>query len=137
MNTANVPLKSQQLNDLKDAKILTLLQSSDANSSSGDDLTSVTSPPSRQVSHDSSPSQDNASVWKAAANLVNFIEGVGFLTVPFALKEGGVAAIVAFILIPISMWYLGTILIECLYDEDELGKKICVRSGYRDLGEAL
>ena len=135
MNTAYVPLKSrQQLNDLEDAEILTLLQSSDPDSPSDDD---VTSPQGKQVSDDPSPSQDNASVWKAAANLVNFIEGVGFLTVRYALKEGGVAAIVAFILIPISVWYLGTILIDCLYDEDELGKKTCVRSGYRDLGEAL
>jgi len=68
---------------------------------------------------------------------VNYIEGVGFLAVPYALKEGGIVALLAFIIIPIILWYVGKILTECLYDEDEKGKKRRVRSGFKDLGDAL
>ena len=109
-----------------------MLQSSDAESSSDDDLT----PPSnKKALHD--PVAGDATVWKAAANIVNFMEGVGFLALPYALKEGGIAAIVAFIILPIILWYMGTILIECLYDEDNEGRKIRARSGYKDLGDVL
>lgn len=75
MSTPSISLiKSEQLNEHENAEILTLLQSSEAESSSEDDLI----PPSnKMVTHDSS--SDDASVWKAAANLVNYIKGAGFL----------------------------------------------------------
>lgn len=132
MDAAYLPLKTEQFDELEDAEILTLLQSSDAESSSDDDP----APPSnKKVSHDLS--SGDSSVWKAAANLVNVIEGVGFLAVPYALKEGGIAAMVMFIITPIIMWYIGTILTECLYDEDDQGNRHRVRSGYKDLGDVL
>ena len=46
-------------------------------------------------------------------------------------------ALVAFTISPIILWYSGTIFTECLYDEDGQGRKIRIRSGYKDLGEAL
>ncbi|XP_078352805.1 vesicular inhibitory amino acid transporter-like [Oculina patagonica] len=127
------PLKSEKIDEVDETEIITLLQSSDAESSSDDE---VTHPLNNKESHDPSTGE-LSSVWKTAANLVNYIEGIGFLAVPYALKEGGVAAIVAFTIIPIILWYMGTILTECLYDEDDQGTKHRVRSGYRDLGDAL
>ena len=126
---AYIPLENEQFDKLEEAEILTLLQSSDADSSSDDDSVD------KAISQD--PSSGGSSVWKAAVNLVNFIEGIGFLAVPYALKEGGIAAIVAFMITPVIMWYTGTIVIECLYDEDEHGNKHRVRSGYKDLGDIL
>ena len=132
MDAAYLPLTSEHFDELEDAEILTLLQSSDAESSSDDDLV----PPSKkEVSPD--PSSGDSSVWKAAANLLNFMEGIGFLAVPYALKEGGITAIEMFIIILIIMWYTGTIQTESLYDEDEQGNKHRVRSGYKDLGDVL
>ena len=133
MSTAYLPLRqSEQLDEDEDVAILEMLQSSDAECSSDEDL----SPSSNgKVSHD--PSPDDASVWKTVANLVNYIEGVGFLALPYVLKEGGIGALVAFIIIPIILWYMGTIVTECLYEEDSQGRKIRVRSGYKDLGDAL
>ena len=132
MNKAYLPVKSEQLDEDEDAAILEMLQSSDAESSSDDDLSS---PSSRKVLRD--PSPGDASVWKTVVNLLNYIEGVSFLALPYALKEGGIGALVAFIVIPIILWYMGTILIECLYDEDGKGRKIRARSGYKDVGDAL
>ena len=132
MDPAYLRFESQQFDKIEEAEILTLLQSSDADISSDDGRAL---PPNKKVSLD--PSSGDSSVWKAAANLVNFIEGIGFLAVPYALKEGGIIAIVMFILIPVIMWYIGTVLIECLYDEDDQGKRPRTRSGYEDLGDVL
>ena len=132
MDAAYLRFESEQIDELEEAEILTLLQSSDAESSSDDELAL---PPNKKVSSD--PSSGDSSVWKAAANLVNFMEGIGFLAIPYALKEGGITAMVMFIIIPIIMWYNGTVLTECLYDEDEQGNKHRARSGYKDLGDVL
>ena len=64
------------MDELEEDEILTLLQSSDAESSSDDELVL----PSNKLSSD--PFSGDSSVWKAAVNLVNFIEGIGFLAVP-------------------------------------------------------
>ena len=133
MDTLCLPLiKTEQFDEHEDAEISTLLTSSDVESLSDDDLIPSSN---KKVIHDSPT--NNASVWKTAANLVNYIEGVGFLAIPYALKEGGIAAIAAFIIIPIILWYMGTILGECLYDQDSQGRKIRARSSYKDLGDAL
>ena len=132
MDGAYLPLTSEQLDELEDVEILTLLQSSDAESSSDDELVL---PSNKKVSSD--PFWGDSSVWKAAGNLFNFMEGIGFLAIPYALKEGGITTMVMFILIPIIMWYIGTVLTECLYDEDEQGNRFRVRSGYKDFGDVL
>ena len=132
MNTAYLPLQSEQFDEDEDAAILEMLQSLDAEGSSDEDF----SPSSNgKVSHD--PSPGDASVWKTVANLLNYIEGVGFLALPYAVKEGGIGALVAFLIIPVILWYIGTILTACLYDEDSKDKKNRTRSGYKDLGDAL
>ena len=132
MDAAYLRFEKEQFGELDEAEILTLLQSSDAESSSDDELVL---PSNKKVSSD--PSSGDSSVCKAASNLVNFMEGIGFLAVPYALKEGGITTMVMFIIIPIIMWYLGTVLTECLYDEDEQGNRHRARSGYKDLGDVL
>ena len=99
MDAAYLPLKSEQFDELEDAEILTLLQSSDAESSSDDELVPSSN---KKVLPDNS--SGDSSVWKATANLLNFIEGIGFLAVPYALKEGGITAMGMFIIIPIIVW---------------------------------
>ena len=132
MDAAYLRFEKEQFDELEEAEILTLLQSSDAESSSDDEHALA---PNKKVSSD--PSSGDSSVCKAASNLVNFMEGIGFLAVPYALKEGGITTMVMFIIIPIIMWYIGTVLTECLYDEDEQGNRHRARSGYKDLGDVL
>lgn len=67
----------------------------------------------KSVSHD--PFSCGPSVWKAAANLFNYIEGTGFPAVPCAFNEGGIAASadVGYYKILIILWYVGNfVLIE-------------------------
>ena len=124
------PGKSDLLDIEREASEELLLQSSDAESST-DDVTSST----RTSSHKFSP--DSSSVWKSVVNIVNFIEGLGFLALPFALKEGGIVVMVGFFIIPICLWYTGKVLIECFYDTDEKQRRVRARSTFKELGEVL
>ena len=87
MNTAYLPLKSEHLNENEEAAILEMLQSSDPESSSDDNISPSSN---RKVLLD--PSPGDASVWITVANLVNDIKGVSFLSLPYALKQGGIGA---------------------------------------------
>ena len=106
------------------------LQSSDAEYSTDSDVTPA---------NESNPQSftDNASVCKTVLNIINYVEGIGFLALPYAVKRGGIFAIVAFLIIPICSWYTGKILINCLYDTDKKQRRVRVRSTFKDLGEAF
>ena len=88
----------------------------------------------------SSPAQ--ASVWKSTLNLVNYIEGVGFLALPYAVYRGGIFTIVAFLVVPLISWYVCKVLIDCLYERQsdikigEKDRRTRVRSTYGEIGEA-
>ena len=111
MNTKTLCSASQGLDELEEAVIVSSLQSSDADGSSEEDVTPNPSKTGLQ------PLPSDVPMWKAVINIVNYIEDKGFLALPYALKKGGIAAIIAFLIIPIILWYTGKILIECLYDE--------------------
>lgn len=126
--TATPPCsKSETLDELDDAAIVALLQSSDADSSSKDDVTPISSKSQHQ------PSPGDASMWKATIN----IEGVGFLALPYTLRKGGIAAILAFLIVPIILWYTGKIFIDCLYDDEKKTKRTRARSTIKDVGDIL
>ena len=87
------------------------------------------------------PSPAQASVWKTILNLVNYIEGVGFLALPYAVYRAGIFAIAAFLFVPLICWYVTKVLIDCLYEKESAIKngeerRIRVRSTYREIGEA-
>ena len=75
-----------------------------------------------------------SSLWKTVFNMLNYMEGVGFLALPYAVHRGGIAAVIAFFVFPFIMGYTCHLLVECLYDEDEDGDKIRVRSTYQEIG---
>ncbi|KAL9976034.1 hypothetical protein ACROYT_G013265 [Oculina patagonica] len=131
MTAASPCSKSETLDEADDAAIVSLLQSSDAESSSEDDVTSISS---KSQHH---PSPGDVSVWKATINIVNYIEGVGFLALPYTLRKGGIAAILAFLIVPIILWYTGKIFIDCLYDDENKPKRIRARSTIKDVGDIL
>ena len=103
----------------------------DLESSSHDDVTKTND------KHPESPSSQNTSVWKSAFNIGNYMEGVGFLALPFAVAKGGVAAIVSLLLVPIILFYSGNILIECFYDDDKKRGRLRTRTSFKDLGDVL
>ena len=83
------------------------------------------------------PSNGNASLWKATLNILNSIEGVGFLAIPFAVAKGGIAAVAALIFYPFICWFTNRILVECLYEPDVLHGNIRVRSSWNEIGKAM
>ncbi|KAJ7377058.1 hypothetical protein OS493_031016 [Desmophyllum pertusum] len=85
-----------------------------------------------------SPSNSDASVWKATINICNFTEGVGFLAIPFAVAKGGIGAVAALIFVPLICWFTNRILVECLYEPNVLHGNIRrVRSSWNEIGEAM
>ena len=81
--------------------------------------------------------QSGASVWKATLNIINFIEGVGFLALPFAVAKGGIAGVAAFIVMPFVYWFTAKVLIECLYKQHDVYGRIRVRSSWNEIGKAM
>ena len=104
------------------------LQSSDAESSTEEE---------QDVPIEDRDSTGNSSLWKAVSNILSFVEGIGFLALPYAIKRGGIAIMVAFLILPICSWYTGKLLVECLYDGDEKKKRVRTRSTFKELAEIL
>ena len=75
-----------------------------------------------------------AKQWSISLALLKVI---GFLALPYDFKRGGIAAIVAFLIIPICSWYTGKVLIDCLYDTDEKQRRVRVRSTSKDQVKVL
>ena len=110
------------------------LQSSDAESSSDDE--SVSSENCIETENAASPGA-TSSTWKATMNLLNYIEGVGLLALPYSIKKGGITAVISLFLLPIITWYAGKVLAESLYDSDEKKGKIRARSTWKEIGDAI
>lgn len=85
------------------------------------------------------PSDDRrASAFLAGWNVTNLIQGTGILGIPYAVKLGGWAAVVAIVICGCLCCYNGKLLIECLYEDSKrTGQKKRVRVNYPDVGEAL
>ena len=111
------------------------LQSSDAESSSDDE--SVSSENYIETESAASLPEGTCSTWKATMNLLNYIEGVGLLALPYSIKKGGITAVISLFLLPIITWYAGKVLAESLYDSDDKKGKIRVRSTWKEIGDAI
>ena len=79
---------------------------------------------------------DKTSLWKAMVNLITAIEGTGLLGLPYVIAQSGLVAVAALVAIPFIAYYTGTILVDCLYDNDDAGERVRVRSNYKELGKA-
>ena len=111
------------------------LQSSDAESSSDDE--SVSSENYIETESAASLPEGTSSTWKATMNLINFIEGVALLALPYSIKKGGITAVILLFLMPINYWYAGKVLADSLYNSDEKKGKIRVRSTWKEIGDAI
>lgn len=69
-------------------------------------------------------------------NLLNGIVGAGLLALPFVLEQGGIVALISFIIVPALCYYTGKLLIDCLYEKAISGRKIRIRSTYMELGDS-
>ena len=121
--------KLSQVNS--DEETVLELQSSDAERSSDDE--SVSSENDIKTESAESP-EGTCSTWKATMNLINFIEGVALLALPYSIKKGGITAVILLSLLPINYWYAGKVLADSLYNSNEKKGKIRVRSTWKEIG---
>ena len=85
------------------------------------------------------PSDDrHASALLAGWNVSNLIQGTGILGIPFAVHQGGWAAVAAIFLVAAICCYTGRLLVSCLYEESKkTGVKRRLRVNYPEVGEAV
>lgn len=79
-----------------------------------------------------------ASAVLAGWNVTNLIQGMGILGVPYAVREGGVAAVICIFIVAMFCDVTGILLVDCLYEispRSKLRKR--VRSSYPDIGDAV
>eukprot|EP00057_Strongylocentrotus_purpuratus_P001021 XP_001189928.3 PREDICTED: vesicular inhibitory amino acid transporter-like [Strongylocentrotus purpuratus] len=71
----------------------------------------------RQIDEDSETGKSSA--LQACWNVSNCMQGIGILSLPYTVKEGGVAALVAIVVVLILGNYTSKILVYCKYDDDD------------------
>eukprot|EP00794_Sanderia_malayensis_P003204 gene3204-3680_t len=106
----------------------------------------ATSTASLSISLLEKPSNDRrASAWLAGWNVSNLIQGIGILSMPFAVYQGGWAAVASMFIVAAMSCYTGKLLVDCLYEESkktgikrrlrvnnpEIAEAICERPGFR------
>ena len=94
---------------------------------------------SMSISMLAKPSDDRyASAWLAGWNVSNLIQGTGILGIPFAVHQGGWAAVFSIFLVAALCCYTGKLLISSLYEESKkTGIKRRLRVNYPEVGEAV
>ncbi|EDO26938.1 predicted protein, partial [Nematostella vectensis] len=77
------------------------------------------------------------STWRATLNTINYMEGTGFLALPYAVSRGGIAGALGFILVPIILAYTAYISVDCAYEGGKYKAKKRVRSSLAEIGKAV
>lgn len=57
-----------------------------------------------------------ASAVLAGWNVTNLIQGMGILGVPYAVREGGIAAVICILIVAVFCDVTGILLVDCLYE---------------------
>eukprot|EP00062_Callorhinchus_milii_P013978 gi/632962763/ref/XP_007897500.1/ PREDICTED: vesicular inhibitory amino acid transporter-like [Callorhinchus milii] len=85
-----------------------------------------------------SPRQDTPHIttWEAGWNVTNAIQGIFVLGLPYAVLHSGYVGLFLIILAAVICCYTGKILVACLYEENEEGQHVRVRTSYEDIANA-
>ena len=85
------------------------------------------------------PSDDRkAHAFLAGWNVSNLIQGTGILGVPYAVQQGGWAAVAMIFVVAILCCYTGKLLIECMYEKSKkTGIRRRLRVNYPEVAEAV
>uniref|UniRef100_UPI00398EBE3D vesicular inhibitory amino acid transporter n=1 Tax=Pristiophorus japonicus TaxID=55135 RepID=UPI00398EBE3D len=74
--------------------------------------------------------------WEAGWNVTNAIQGIFVLGLPYAVLHSGYVGLFLIMLSAVICCYTGKILIACLYEENEEGQHVRVRTSYEDIANA-
>lgn len=85
------------------------------------------------------PSDDRkAHAFLAGWNVSNLIQGTGILGVPYAVQQGGWAAVAMIFVVAIMCCHTGKLLIECMYEKSKkTGIRRRLRINYPEVAEAV
>ena len=85
------------------------------------------------------PSDDRkAHAFLAGWNVSNLIQGTGILGVPYAVQQGGWAAVAMIFLVAILCCHTGKLLVECMYEKSKkTGIRRRLRINYPEVAEAV
>jgi len=75
--------------------------------------------------------------YEAAWNVTNAIQGMFIVSLPYAVYHGGYWAILAMVGISYICCYTGKILVDCLYEPNELGEPVKIRYSYNDVAQEV
>ncbi|KAL4237158.1 hypothetical protein ACF0H5_005538 [Mactra antiquata] len=89
------------------------------------------------VDEDNNDVDNKITEWQAGWNVTNAIQGMFIVSFPYAVLQGGYWAIVAMVLVAYICCYTGKILVQCLYEEDEMGRRVRVRNSYVEVAEEV
>ena len=64
------------------------------------------------------------------------MQGSGLPALPYVIAQSGLVTIAVLVIIPFIAYYTGAILTDCLYESNEVGERIRVKSNYKELGQA-
>ncbi|XP_067841378.1 vesicular inhibitory amino acid transporter [Heptranchias perlo] len=74
--------------------------------------------------------------WEAGWNVTNAIQGIFVLGLPYAVLHSGYVGLFLIMFAAVICCYTGKILIACLYEENEEGQHVRVRTSYEDIANA-
>lgn len=74
-------------------------------------------------------------LWKMVVNFMSDMEGIGFLGFFYVIVYIGLVVIVVLFLVFFIVFYIGVILIDCFYEKNYVGERVCCRFNYREFGE--
>lgn len=94
---------------------------------------------SMSISMLAKPSDDRkANSFLAGWNVSNLIQGTGILGVPYAVQQGGWAAVAMIFLVAFLCCHTGKLLIECMYEKSKkTGIKRRLRINYPEVADAV
>jgi len=94
---------------------------------------------SMSISMLAKPSDDRkANAFLAGWNVSNLIQGTGILGVPYAVQQGGWAAVAMIFLVAFLCCHTGKLLIECMYEKSKkTGIRRRLRVSYPEVAEAV
>ena len=64
------------------------------------------------------------------------MEGIGFVALPYAVRQGGITVVIGLAVVPVIMAYTAYLLADCLYGEDDSGERRRERNTYQEIGKA-
>ena len=79
---------------------------------------------------------ENISTWRLVLNIINVMEGIGFVALPYAIHQGGIAVLIGLAVVPLMMLYTSNLLVDCLEVQEDNSEARERYKTYQEVGMA-